>query len=91
MTLKQEKKKLREQIKPFNGAVLTYRNARGDDGDIHALQFTYDRNDTVLKKSKENDLLLDYVTDKNGKVRTRDGKIGLKSNKGVGIDFSCPP
>lgn len=86
------KEEIKRTNKPFNGAVLTYsKNARGDDGDIHALQFTYDRNDKVLKKSKENDLLLNYVTDKNGKVRTRDGKIGLKSNKGVGIDFSCPP
>ena len=77
--------------KPFNGAVLTYsKNARGDDGDIHAIQFTYDKNNKVLKKSKENELLEDYIQEPSGKIRVKDGKIGLKNNKGTGIDFSCP-
>lgn len=77
--------------KPFNGAVLTYsKNARGDDGDIHAIQFTYDKNDKVQKKSKEVELVEDYV-EENGKIVKRDGKIGLRSNKGIGADFSCPP
>ena len=77
--------------KPFNGAVLTYsKNPRGDDGDIHAIQFTYDKNDKILKKSKEVELIEDYV-EKDGKIIKKDGKIGLRNNKGVGVDFSCPP
>ena len=87
-----DKEEVTRTNKPFNGAVLTYsKNARGDDGNIHAIQFTYDKNDRVLKKSKENELLLDYYNDSNGKLMSREGKIGLKTNKGVGLDFSCPP
>ena len=35
----------------------------GEMGDIHAIQFTYDKNNKVLKKSKENELLVDYYND----------------------------
>lgn len=78
--------------KPFNGAILNYsKTNRGDNGDIHALQFTYDRNNQILKKSKETELVEDYKINNDGKIIKKDGRIGLKNNKGTGIDFSCPP
>ena len=77
--------------KPFNGVILTHSiNKRGDEGDIHSLQFTYDRNNTISKKTKETELVDDYKVE-NGKIVKIDGRIGLKNNKGEGIDFTCPP
>ena len=80
---------IKRTLKPFNGAILNYSvNKSGTDGDIHTFQFTYDKNNNVKKQSHEIQLLQDFVGPNN---LSKELKHGLKTNKGVGTDFSCPP
>lgn len=80
---------VKSTLKPFNGAILNYsKNKSGSDGDIHTIQFTYDKNINVKKNSHEIELLdnFDNPDNPNG-----ESKHGLQTNKGTGGDFACPP
>jgi hypothetical protein len=64
--------------KPFMGALVNYStNNLKDDASIHTMQFLYDENNKVKRKSKKTGLV--------------EGKIGKKNNLGTSDDFTCPP